>query len=1076
MGKARKETTSLSVIIPLYNSQGWIGATLERLFVALSRSSFDAEVIIVNDGSTDGSVEEVEAVSVPKGVTLKLINKKNQGRYLARKTGVEAAKNDNILFLDSRVFVDENALAYLSQELKNDPKQIWNGHVHVVKKGNPFARFWDAIAFIGWRRYFKNPRKTQYGLADFDHYPKGTGFFFVPKATLTEAMKWFEATTGDIEHSSDDTLLIRHMAEKHPIHLSPDFSCHYNGRSNLQSFLKHGYHRGEFFIDGFLRPGTRFFYLLLGVLTGSVAALLLLIIFPEQMIFILLGMTLLFGAGLFTGAKLLGVGWRDAGALGGLGVPFAAVYLCGLWRGVLRRLTKKPRRSTRRAAFLKVVRRQRSLLNGSILEYVLVALLYAVAAMIITQGTFLHITHQIFGGVGDATNGFLWLNSFDSTLNPFLGHSSYVNYPYGQDVGGVTLLSYFSYWLPMRALSLAFGPIAALNLSLWFAFVSSALAMYWLVKRTTGNKLIAFFAGYAVAFVPYSVIKGADHLSYLFNGVFSLIIGTFIAFWRHARLKLAVALAILMIVACYTDGYFILLTFLLMVALTLAGVVYSVFVKKSVRELVSRAKYLVISILILGIALAPYMAVAITQSASLKTHFENTRNTVDDEMKRYQSKVKDFIIPPRYHVVWQRDSNFVTVSESKNADDHSNYQENTDYIAFTLYAICFAGLVVFSYRFIKYRKYTDVDGVERPRVVFFAIALFLIACPLILSVMFSPSITIGQWQIALPGKILIDYNIGMWRVISRPFIIFNVVVVFFAAIMLWVLTQSKFAVRKVGTKAKRGATVVVVGCFLLVAFEYAMYFPHLPFDYKKAPATFAWIKDQPSIKSVIYLPYVDVYDGRSQYFLYSQEIHKKPMVNYKEADYSRLTNAIGSVGNPETINFIKDRNVDAVIAANSDCRDYEWGKVVYRDQGSLRYCVIRVDKSKSADNAYVVFGNGFRPNPNTDDQTVVTFRKGASGLMKFTSDDFTTVHKGKINFQAEIGFGSLQKNAKWRIVQNGKEVAGGPLSQSGRVTLAAPINVDIDGSLPTRIEVVTPGHEPGEAEAYLKSVIVTAVN
>lgn len=330
----------LSVVIPVYNSETWIGPTLRHVLTALKGAHFDSEIIVVDDGSNDGSVAEAESVRGGQAVPIRVIAQKNTGRYLARKKGVEVATKDNILFIDSRVFIDKGSLSYLEKELQNDHDQIWNGHVNVEKKGNIFARFWDAVACIGWRRYFKRPLRTSYGLQDFDYYPKGTGFFFVPKKRLLAAMKFFEKSSNDLQFSSDDTLLIRYMAERKDINLSPEFSCLYHGRSTLKGFLKHAYNRGQFFVDGFLRPGTRFFYPLLGVLGISIVVVVALIASPLCTLSILGVGLVLFAVGLFVISRLLGVQPKDAGSLAVLGVPFAAVYLGGLWRGVARKIFK----------------------------------------------------------------------------------------------------------------------------------------------------------------------------------------------------------------------------------------------------------------------------------------------------------------------------------------------------------------------------------------------------------------------------------------------------------------------------------------------------------------------------------------------------------------------------------------------------------------------------------------------------------------------------------------------------------------------------------------------------------------
>jgi hypothetical protein len=130
------------------------------------------------------------------------------------------------------------------------------------------------------------------------------------------------------------------MIERQEIHLSPEFSCLYHGRSTFIGFLKHAYNRGQFFIDGFLRPGTRFYLPLLGVLVLSVVAVGLLLAYPLTAL-VWLGASLgVFILGLFFGAIFFGVIVADAFALAALGVPFAVVYLAGLWRGVARKIVR----------------------------------------------------------------------------------------------------------------------------------------------------------------------------------------------------------------------------------------------------------------------------------------------------------------------------------------------------------------------------------------------------------------------------------------------------------------------------------------------------------------------------------------------------------------------------------------------------------------------------------------------------------------------------------------------------------------------------------------------------------------
>lgn len=336
----RSNGLKLSIIIPVYNSEDWIIPTLKHIEHALDPTNIEAEVIIIDDGSTDATVNRVKGITVINQTPVKLVEQTNKGRYLARKAGVDAASYDTILFIDSRVFINESSLKFVESKIRKDNQQVWNGHVYVAKEGNLFARFWDAIVFIAWRKYFGNPRECSFGLKDFDYYPKGTGFFLVPKLLLEEAMSHFEGTTNDLKHSSDDTLLIRFIAAKLPIHLSPEFSCQYHGRNTLKKFLNHAYYRGQFFVDGFLRPGTRFFLPLLLFLVASVALPALLIIMPPAYILFALFAALLLWVTELIVALVLGVPFKDAFALFLLTPLFAIVYGAGIWRGVIRRVGK----------------------------------------------------------------------------------------------------------------------------------------------------------------------------------------------------------------------------------------------------------------------------------------------------------------------------------------------------------------------------------------------------------------------------------------------------------------------------------------------------------------------------------------------------------------------------------------------------------------------------------------------------------------------------------------------------------------------------------------------------------------
>ena len=332
----KKEEFALSIIIPVYNAEAWIKSTTDHLLAAIRDAGINKyEIICVNDGSTDATKRVCNELVKEHGFVL--INQVNSGRFLTRRRGLKIAKYDNILFIDSRTWVDNSSFKFLMQQLSNHPaRRVWNAHINVAKKGNVIARFGDAITQIGWRRYFSHPRLVSYGLDDFDYYPKGTTMFFAPKKILEEAFDWFVGATSDLRNSSDDTLLIRHIASTELIWLSPDFSALYHARTTFRAFIKHSYFRGKFFVDGFLHRGTRFFWPLIAFYIVSPIAIILLILAP----FLWYVAVLLWLLELLL-ALFLGVSIKDSLSLFILTPFFAVAYGAGIWTVLLKRIKNR---------------------------------------------------------------------------------------------------------------------------------------------------------------------------------------------------------------------------------------------------------------------------------------------------------------------------------------------------------------------------------------------------------------------------------------------------------------------------------------------------------------------------------------------------------------------------------------------------------------------------------------------------------------------------------------------------------------------------------------------------------------
>lgn len=102
---------TISIIVPVYNAQDHLAQTLDSL---LCQTNQDIEIICVDDGSQDHSLQILHAYKKAHPEIMRVFSQKNQGVSIARNLGIEQAKGDIIMFVDA----DDKLLPHACMKVK----------------------------------------------------------------------------------------------------------------------------------------------------------------------------------------------------------------------------------------------------------------------------------------------------------------------------------------------------------------------------------------------------------------------------------------------------------------------------------------------------------------------------------------------------------------------------------------------------------------------------------------------------------------------------------------------------------------------------------------------------------------------------------------------------------------------------------------------------------------------------------------------------------------------------------------------------------------------------------------------
>ena len=120
-----------SVIVPAYNSIQFLHRCISSV---RAQSVTDWELIVVDDGSTDGSAALLDAYA-KEDPRIRVIHQKNNGQFFARRRGIDAAQGDYLVFLDSDDAWMPDCLQTLHAVIKNHAPDMILYTGRVIREG-----------------------------------------------------------------------------------------------------------------------------------------------------------------------------------------------------------------------------------------------------------------------------------------------------------------------------------------------------------------------------------------------------------------------------------------------------------------------------------------------------------------------------------------------------------------------------------------------------------------------------------------------------------------------------------------------------------------------------------------------------------------------------------------------------------------------------------------------------------------------------------------------------------------------------------------------------------------------------
>lgn len=131
----------ISIVIPAYNEEKCLPATLEKINAALTNVDCATEIIVVDNESTDKTAQ------IAKNFGAKVFTETEHNIARVRNTGAKNASGDVLIFVDADTFVPETLFQIIADKMKDE--KYFGGAVAVDY--DQFQRKWMKLYMLGWK-------------------------------------------------------------------------------------------------------------------------------------------------------------------------------------------------------------------------------------------------------------------------------------------------------------------------------------------------------------------------------------------------------------------------------------------------------------------------------------------------------------------------------------------------------------------------------------------------------------------------------------------------------------------------------------------------------------------------------------------------------------------------------------------------------------------------------------------------------------------------------------------------------------------------------------------------------------